>query len=597
MNKHLLRGAAIGRGSVFQLPGKRYLDDYGVLADKTRDETLRNFETYKRDVFEPRIRALKTVPIQFSPLVLGMFNGTLDTEDVIEIPLVLVEVLQKGLVSKDGVKCVKVATIYGKFKKAFEYTEEYGDKVFEKVPPSKLSAIEFTLKVGGTGASVTLFKTGRIRFSGGYITGTHQDAKKILKYINDSYFQFDQRKTFTINNNTTTFKVNMGMNKPAIFHIFDPKVTRNVAYMGDYAISAEFYPERNANKKTPFLYIHVKGAKNFTLVCTATGKIVIEGTSDVVQSYEVAKKLLEAMKNADLMVPENAMNIKVANKQASRVGRRLNMMPAPEVTRRGTTCPVEKRPVPYSFQGKCPEPNHYVRPNKQGQPCCYRIPKKTEYMANRVARRYSKAGIRIPENVRKLFGIENSRVNLPTNVSRTQPNIRTYTSSQSGFKIDSRQCSRYTKVGLVDIAKRLGLQVPRVITKPDLCKMIENATQAQAQAQGQRKNKVTSNLNGLKLGDKYCMSYKKQTLLKYARAMGLRDVTDDMSKEQICKEIGGIRARIIKVYGSNKNVTPKVVADITKLLKNASPGANKNAIIKKYANRDKEINNLLTRFI
>jgi hypothetical protein len=120
--------------------------------------------------------------------------------------------------------------------------------------------------------------------------------------------------------------------------------------------------------------------------------------------------------------------------------------------------------------------------------------------------------------------------------------------------------------------------------------MIENATQAQ------RTNKVTSNLNGLKLGDRYCMSYKKQTLLKYARAMGLRDVTDDMSKEQICKEIGGIRARIVKAYGSNKNVTPKVVADITKLLKNASPGANKNAIIKKYANRDKEINNLLNRF-
>ena len=38
------------------------------------------------------------------------------------------------------------------------------------------------------------------------------------------------------------------------------------------------------------------------------------------------------------------------------------------------------RPKPYNFAtGKCPE-GYYIRPNKQGQPCCYKIPKTRTYM-------------------------------------------------------------------------------------------------------------------------------------------------------------------------------------------------------------------------
>jgi hypothetical protein len=43
-----------------------------------------------------------------------------------------------------------------------------------------------------------------------------------------------------------------------------------------------------------------------------------------------------------------------------------------------------------------------------------------------------------------------------------------------GNKIDSRQCLRYTKVALVDIARRLRINLPQKLTKPILCDLIRN---------------------------------------------------------------------------------------------------------------------------
>lgn len=328
---------------------------------------------------------------------------------------------------------------------------------------------------------------------------------------------------------------------------------------------------------------------------------MIEGTTNIRESYNVSKRFFETLKSVDLLMPGNSRNInnRPKNLKATKIGRRMNMKPAPDVTRRGATCPPKKRPVPYSFHGKCPDPNHYVRPNPQGQPCCYRIPKRLAYMKNRVAKRYEKAGVRVPENVRKLFDIIN-KPNLPNNVSRKKPEIKTFVNQKSGFMIDSRQCSRYTKVGLVDIAKRLGLNVPSVITKPKLCDMIKQATEP---ARRGAKN-LSMGANGLKLGGRYCMSYKKSTLLKYAKAMGAPGVTNELTKEEICKAISdknglNIRNKLAKLYSAgNKSVTRENINTVKKLIANAGNNANKNKIIRNYvAKQEKKLNNLLSIFV
>tara|TARA_B110000977_G_C11085266_1_gene494456 strand:- start:480 stop:2213 length:1734 start_codon:yes stop_codon:yes gene_type:complete len=571
-----------------------------TLENKTKSQGLSDLEKYKKDVFDPKVRELRTKQLKISPLSLGMFNATIDTGSVIDIIEILRVVLQKGLQESGQVKCLKVSTIYGKFAKAFELTEEYGERVLKKVTPSSISGIEFILRANGQGASVTIFKSGRIRFSGGYTTGTPQDMNSILDYMNTHYYSFTGRVDIKVNNNTTGFEINMGINRAGIFHILDSSVTKNLARFGEYDISAEFYPEREktkVKKKTPFLYIKFSGPEKFSFVCSQQGTIMIEGTTNIRKSYDVARAFFERLKNFDLLLPESGRNIRnnavSPPKKTSKIARRSNMKPAPDVTRRGATCPPSKRPTPYSFQGKCPEPNHYVRPNQQGQPCCYRVPRRLAYMKSRVAKRYAKAGVRVPENVRRLFDIRN-QTNLPNNVSKNSPGVTTRVNKNSGFMIDSRQCSRYTKVSLVDIATRMGIVVPRVITKPKLCELIKNASQLQP------KRNVNMGANGLKLGGRYCMSYKRSTLIKYAQELKVPNLTPEMTKEQLCQaiasktKVGSVRNTLVQLFGAEKNVTANTVREAQQLLNNSPSGSNKNTILKKFVkNKEKELNNLL----
>ena len=113
----------------------------------------------------------------------------------------------------------------------------------------------------------------------------------------------------------------------------------------------------------------------------------------------------------------------------SRPGRRVNNKPAPDVSRRGTSCPPKRRPTPYSFSGKCPQ-GSYVKPNPHQQPCCYTIPLKNKRTtANSVQKSYNRAGIAIPQNVKDVFGIGNLRNsnNLGKNITNNAPRTKIYT--------------------------------------------------------------------------------------------------------------------------------------------------------------------------
>jgi predicted flap endonuclease-1-like 5' DNA nuclease len=116
-----------------------------------------------------------------------------------------------------------------------------------------------------------------------------------------------------------------------------------------------------------------------------------------------------------------------------------------------------------------------VRPNLQGQPCCYKIPKRIEYSIKKVAQRYAAANVKVPEDVRRIFGIGLNTNNKLNNVGRAAPVAVLTRDPKSGFMIGSRQALRYSKVALVDIAKRMNIQVPRVISKAELAKKIEEA--------------------------------------------------------------------------------------------------------------------------
>jgi hypothetical protein len=459
----------------------------------------REYEEYRKTTYVPIVKILKeSEPLKFGSLYLGMYNATIDTMRLIDIPklaenLVALK-LKGGAVNGFKYKPIKIVARYGKFLTSFEYTAEYGLKVNKRVPDEKLSSIEILIRItkGGhtQGASFVIFNTGRIRFSAGYIDGTAQEPVNLIKFVSDNYFPINKNANFMLNNVTSEFKIGLKLKVSPMFSLFDAAITKGISNYKGYNIESEYGPERvfgveKSNKRnTPYLYLKFKKPDDkFTLLCSPYGTIQIMGNTDVQRIYRMSTEFFELMRQANLLVNRKNQIVPVIKPVEVKIARRLNMQPAPDVTRRGTSCPVGRRPNPYGFQGKCPGGDKFfVKPNPQGQPCCYKCPKSISYSRNKVANIYEKANVKVPDNVRKIFGIGKNTNNKLNNIGQAKPNI-TVTFDRTigkggkpvGLKINSRQGMRYSRVALVDIAQRLGVVLPsKFVSKPGLCKLIED---------------------------------------------------------------------------------------------------------------------------
>ena len=499
---------------------------------------------------------------------LGMYNATADLGDSIELAPITAKVKKDGLISKtiDGyqIKAVKYTTRYGRFQTSFEYTEEYGSRAIVNNAPEP-SGVEFILKItkGGVtkGASFTIFGSGRIRFSGGYVAGSADEPSVLLKYMDMLYLPSHPDLTLVVdvNNITSEIKLGVGIDVNGLYALIS--ASSGSARFRAYDIDVKFEPGRDRNtgvtkqgRSSPFLYVSFSKdkVKKFTLVISSNGTISVEGATDIKTALKVVKDFANGLGKIGLLNTKNTQNKKITPK-ASKVARRANMKPAPEITRRGTTCPVGKRPKPYSFQGVCRD-GMYVAPNPQGQPCCYAIPKRLSYSKQKVADAYAAANVKVPDHVRKLFGIGANTNNKLNNVGRKAPtNLEMRYNSTIGkggkpvgFKVGSRQCSRYSKVALLDLAKRLGLRgIPTKTTIPILCKMLQDAS-------GNKTKAPPSVLNSFKLKKRVCTSYNKTTLSKFATELGIR-VTPVMTRDQICT---AIRSKVKPVASPPKKKTP-----------------------------------------
>jgi hypothetical protein len=459
----------------------------------------REYEEYRKTTYLPRVKNLKEAePLKFGSLYLGMYNATIDTMDVVDIGKLAEKVvplkLKGGVVNGYKYTPVKLIARYGKFNTSFEYTSEYGLKVNKPMPGSKLSSLEFLIRIQkGThtqGASFVVFNTGRVRFSAGYIDGVAQEPTNLIKFVSDNYFAIKKDSNFMLNNVTSEFKLGLKLKVSPMFSLFDTAITKGLASYKGYTVESEYGPERvfgvqaSNKRKTPYLYLKFKKDKDqFTLLCSPYGSIQIMGTTDVQRIYKMSTGFFELMREADLLVNRKNQIVPVVKPVDVKIARRLNMQPAPDVTRRGTSCPVDRRPNPYGFQGKCPGGDKFfVKPNPQGQPCCYRCPRDISYSRNKVANVYAKANVKVPDNVRKIFGIGQNTNKKLNNIGQAKPNISvTFNKTIGkggqpvGLKINSRQGLRYSRVALVDIAQRLGVVLPsKFVSKPGLLKLIED---------------------------------------------------------------------------------------------------------------------------
>ena len=542
---NLLRAYAVAKKGNFSLPSVSILDEISGQLDISRQKA--------REIGDRFIQKFSRTPafkLEMSKNIhLGMFNATAELDFLVNINNDILNAMEfEGFQEKNingGYKIYPTNAIgYNKrFKKLFEYTNEYGLKTFSDEKPSN---IQFKLKItkGNVtqGATVNIFHTGRIRFSGGYFTGGENDVRAPLRYISQQFFAIPDNIPFKINNSTAVLKMNARVKVVPVYAVFE--AANGLSRFQNYDVSVKYEPEKfsivKKNKKTSkFLYVTFTGRQKFTINLSKPGSITIEGATNVEEAIRVVKSFLEKLKNNGLLSEFKTENLNVSPKKSKFV-RRVNMKPAPEVTRRGTSCPKDRRPNPYSFQGECSKPRHYVRPNPQGQPCCYKIPKSTKYIENKVGNRFNKANVKVPNKTRKLFGVGQNTNNKSNNVGRKNVNMNIYFNKSIGrngvnpvgLKIGSRQCLRFSKVALVDIARRKGIQLPKKITKPILCDLLSKyaiEVNSNNPMPRLRNNKVV-------MGDRLCDTYKKSTLTRYARALGIQ-VNKEMSKNDICEKI------------------------------------------------------------
>jgi hypothetical protein len=479
-----------------------------------------------------------------------MYNVLVENDTPIDLGALVNKIkvpFEKHVFDNNGIEIqvTKVTGLTGRFQRAFTITNAYS----QKGNGTRVFALDFYIKVKlgreVVNATFTLFKNGKIKLSGGYLSQNKENVdndfyfeaqpEMIREYIVNTYTdgQAFLRKKFVFNNVVGEFRVNKAFNPDVILEF--TKNNYNVVYQ----------PE------TSRLFKLKTGGYNFTI--SPKGVIQMRGLKEqdsLDKAYKVAIKFLNKLTEFERSTGGRRKLYKnrvIENRKSKQNAFNPNA-PAPEITRRGTSCPKSRCPTPYSFQGTCPKEGYYVKPNPQGQPCCYKIPINVKYSKKRVMEAYKHANVKVPNNVQRRFNFgENTNNKLNNTTHENLNNLRIKVNSKVGLKIGSRQCSRYSKVALVDIAHRLGLPVSPLITKPKLCELIATRAENVTNTNNVKGSRAVTfkNLNKeyvvtgdspttLKVGNRFAKTFKKAVLYRFAIKMGIRGIPAGTTTTQLC---------------------------------------------------------------
>lgn len=435
------------------------------------------------------------------------------------------------------VEVLKTIGRVGRFQKIKEATKEYGAVGGSR--NSTLDVLEFMIRVSKNGeekgGTVRLYKNGKMTISCGYVgIDYNRDMERQLneqpnfvrrhivsRYVGNAVDLLGAQIEFT--NLSGQFRINSAINPG--------RITRN---MVPEAIYITYDPERSAMLKVKY--------PTFQMSISVSGHFQIMGVkspTELLAAYQmVGLDLVNRLKGTSAL--RGAINRRPVAPRKTKASKTKTNKPAPEVTRRGTTCPKTHRPVPYSFQGTCPKPEHYVRPNPQGQPCCYKIPRSIKYSKNKVIEAYAKAGVKVPPDVRRVFGFGVNTNNKPINVTSANLTISVRNDPKSGFMIGSRQAKRYTREGLHDIAKRMKINgISGKMKKVNLIEAIRGSNKAKnvtRNGANLRYGGKVLKVRGRMIGKRVCDTFGKNDIRAIARGLGL-NIDPSLKKVEMCDAI------------------------------------------------------------
>ena len=435
------------------------------------------------------------------------------------------------------IEILKIVGRAGRFQKVKEATKEYG--VVGGSRNVALDTLEFNIRVskGGEekGGTVRVYKNGKMTISCGYVGIDY--ARNMGRQLSDQP------------NRVRTHIASRYLGNNAIGLTIAPIEFTNLS--GQFRINSAVNPERITKAMVPEANAIVYNPEisamlkirypTFQVSVSVSGHFQIMGVKSPEELMAAYNLVLE---DVNRMIGTRALRGAIGRKPVSprktKASKTKTNKPAPEVTRRGTTCPKGHRPDPYSFQGRCPKPDHYVRPNPQGQPCCYKIPRSLKYSGNKVRSAYNKAGVKVPANVRRIFGFGQNTNNKPNNVTSANLTISVRNDPKSGFMIGSRQAKRYTREGLHNIAKRMKIAgIDGKMKKENLINVIKKSNKAKnvtLNGANLRYGGKVLKIRGRMIGKRVCDTFRRDDIRAIARGLGL-NIDPSLKKSEMCDAI------------------------------------------------------------
>lgn len=362
-----------------------------------------------------------------------------------------------------------------------------------KAGSGRIDMLTFKIAYGGKGHAVNLFNNGKITFTGGYPEGAtdiNETPRRVLEIAVGNEYQ-----DFKINSVTAQFEGDFEGSLQDI-----ARVTRG-------EIKQHFV-------SIPSMRIYSRGTIQVSGIKTQRQ---FETLGDKVQGL------------ISLLINRGAVHTGIVRERIpvrTRPQARQNNQIAPDVATRSTTCPKDRRPDPYSFAGAAP-PGYYVGVNPQGQPCCYKIPQRKEYLRNKIKNRFAALGLKVPNSTREIFNIQVNNANKPANVSgHINENLKFF-NSNTGFKIGTRQATRYSLTRLLNISRRIGVAMnargkSSKMSKQNIINSIRNWAVTKGKLIGPGTHAVVTNTN-VRIGPRMRLAstYTKSQLVEEASKLGI----------------------------------------------------------------------------
>ena len=256
------------------------------------------------------------------------------------------------------------------------------------------------------------------------------------------------------------------------------------------------------------LYYQNNGIK---YVFSRTGVVQIQGVTSIPKLFEGYEKLKQMI--AKIYRQGGVRNI---------ISNFRDVVDVKKTKKVKTTCPKPRIPV----NGKCPTEFPVLRKNPQGHDCCYKK---------------GKAKSKTP----------------PSSKTPSPQNVRLALDPNGGLKIGSRQCMRYSREALANIARNQGIiNIRKGDRKEDICAKLVNKLGIVQYAPFTHNGKeyiFTGNGDKFKIGRRVCKTYDIATLRMFLNKMNI-PFTNSEKRPALCKKIEAAR---VKLPSPNKTPPPQ----------------------------------------